>query len=1092
MKFGALTCGSAARRRVRPALPWLLLAAGAALASAVLANPVFRHQLDSREAWMVNAQPAVGVAVAATPGRSGDVERLVRQLGGRVDYAHRPTDFVTAVLPSSQVTRFLANAPLVSFAVEKRVIRGTNPPDGWDPKPASDGAVSPVRNIREGWPPREGMAPVEHPYDVRKDMDADTFLMRHAGNDGRGVVVAHVEYFPDFLSPELQTALAANGGTLPKFRDVINIPGLQPSLDPAAPRKGWFWSHRLSATMAARDGAIAIAGSRHRVPAAGDYRMALLDLDKEIGALWAVWPVLDKAFHGRRYPEGLKPENANTYLRTRVLWSPARRMLWIDTDQDGDFDDETGVEEYARSRQIGVLGQDDPATRIRETVGYTVQIDGDYVSVNMGFGSHVTAVAGALAASRGREGRIEGVAPGVQLVAINANEDVSGFSRAMIAAYEHPAVDVVLIEGHAAITSLHEIGVDGGSLIAVVLGRLQALHDKPTLFTAFNTPGMSTISDATVPDNVLSIGAYQSADAVYANYGIHVRYQDDLHWAGSEGPAGNGGLKPDFLSPANPTSLEPGNVDRDDGGKRPGVFRMIGYGICSGTSCATPVAAGGAAMLVGAAKREGLRVSGSVLHRALRDAARPLPRLPVYKQGRGLIQVDAAWQRLQRIAHETPEAIEVSAPVKTLMSPWLQRPGTGQGLFEREGWRPGQRAARTITLTRTSGPATPVRYRLRWTGDEAAFRSPSQVVLPLGRPVSLVVEVDAAQARVYSALLELHREGLAGPAAVIPATIVVPHRFTAQNRYQVEQTFELDRPGRVNLFYDVPEGAGLVRLEVSDGRKEIRSFMHAPNNWQAASTFTVEDGGQDLATPMAGSWQMTLMDMGDGFAQDWSVAPGTVLPRTKIGVRASLLSVEARMAGGEVVLRNTGAPFEGYLRSHALAVQRSETIALSAVQDVERTLTVAEGTERLVLELTPEAGTDSAWINLYACTAEGCTRQGEADLSGDNKRIVVDRPKAGTWKWVLTHASDKPGRVVLRETHSHPDFGALASADAPRMREVAAQWRVPVNLWRRNAVPAGYVPAVLLDVQASGFAKQPPASVLICVVAQNAAVMAAR
>ncbi len=1079
---------AADKSRPRWRLPGVLtLLIGSVLSFALQANPGFRHQLDSREAWQVNAKPAVGLAVAAQPGRSAEVEQLVRQLGGRVDYTHAPTDFLAIVLPTPQVDRFLADAPLASFAVEKLAIDGPNPPNGWDPKPKSDSAKSPVRITRQDWPRREGMAPVEHMYDVRGDMDGERFLARNAGNDGRGVVVAHVEYFPDFLSAELQTAFAADGKEVPKFRDVINIPGLAPSLDPDATRKGWFWSHRLSAPATARGGTIEIDGQRHRVPGAGEYRLALLDLNKDIGALWAVWPVLDKAFQGRRYPQGLKREDSQIYLRTRVLWSPENRMLWIDTDQDGDFDDETGVREYATSQQIGVLGKDYPATVLRETVGYTVQADGDYVSVNMGFGSHVTAVAGALAASRGKNGRIQGVAPGVQLIAVNANEDVSGYARAMIAAFEHPATDIVLIEGHAGITTLHEQVLEGRSLVGVVLERLQALHDKPTLFTAFNTPGMSTVSDATVPGNVLSVGAYQSADAVYSNYGIHARYQDDLHWVGSEGPAGNGLLKPDLLSPANPTSLEPGNVDRDDGGKRAGVFRMIGYGICGGTSCATPVATGAAALLVGAAKREGLPVDGSSIQRALRDSARPLARFPVYQQGRGLIQIDAAWQRLQQIADETPETIEVAAPVKTLMSPWLQQPDVGQGLFEREGWQAGQSATRTITLKRTSGPQVPVRYQLKWKGDAAAYQSSAEITLPLNQPVPLEVRVRVPEEKVYSALLELRRDGLAGPAAVMQATIVVPHRFTAQNKYQVEQEFELDRPGRRNLFYDVPEGGGLVRFQLPEARKEITGNLHAPDNWQAATRFTFEESGHDLAAPMAGSWQLMLMDMGDAFAQDWSIAPGQVLPRTKVKVQASLLSVEARMEGQDVVLRNRGAAFEGGLRSRALAAQRSETIALAPVQEFERTLTVAEGTERLLLELVPDAATDSAWVNLYRCESDKCTRHGDADVNGRHKRIVVDNPKAGTWKAVVTHYSTKPGKIELRETQAHAKYGVLTSADAPRKRDVGTEWRVPVNIWNRSAVPDGYTPTLLLDVQAEGFGKQPAASVLLDAVPMSMA-----
>lgn len=1065
----------------------LVLLMGGSLGFALHANPGLRNQLDSRDAWQVNAKPVIGLAVAAQPGQSAEVEQLVRQLGGRVDYAHRPTDFLAIVLPTSQVDRFLAKAPLASFAVEKLAIGGAYPPNSWDPKPKSDAAKSPVRNSREDWPPREGMAPVEHPYDVRDDMDGEAFLKRHVSNDGRGVVVAHVEYFPDFLAPELQTAFAADGKEIPKFRDVINIPGLTPSLDPDAPRKGAFWSHRLGATVAARGGTIEVAGRRHRVPGAGEYQLALLDLNKDIGALWAVWPVLDKAFQGRRYPQGLKPEDPEIYLRTRVLWSQTSQTLWLDTDQDGDFDDETGVRTYASSQQIGVLGQDDPATILRETVGYTVQADGDYVSVNMGFGSHVTTVAGAVAASHGKKGRIQGVAPGVQLIAINATGGVSGYARAMIAAYEHPATDVVLIEGHASITTLHEQVLEGRSLVGVVLARLQALHDKPTLFTAFNTPGMSTIADATVPENVLSVGAYQSADAVYSNYGIHARYQDDLHWVGSEGPAGNGLLKPDLLSPANPTSLVPANEDRDDGGKRAGVFRMIGYDICGGTSCATPVATGAAALLVGAAKREGLPVSGSSIHRALRDSARTLVRFPIYKQGRGLIQIDAAWQRLQQIAQETPETIEVAAPVKTLMSPWLQQPNVGQGLFEREGWQAGQAAPRTITLKRTSGPQAPVLYRLQWKGDTQAFQSVAEITLPLDQPVSLEVRVSVPEEKVYSALLELRRDGLAGPAVVVPATIVVPERFTAKNQYQVEHEFELDRPGRRNFFYDVPEGAGLVRFRMPEARKDLSANLHAPDNWQAAAGFTFEQNGYDLVGPMPGSWQLMLMDMGDAFDQDWSVAPGTVLPRTKVKVQASLLSVAARLEDGDVVLQNRGAAFEGSLRSHALAAQRSETIVLAPVQEMERTLAVAEGTERLLLELVPAAGTDSVWVNLYQCESGKCTRHGDVDVNGRHKRIVVDNPKAGIWRMVITHYSVKPGKIELRETQAHAKYGVLTSTDAPRKRDVGAEWRVPVNIWNRSAVPGGYTPALLLDVQAEGFGEQPPASVLLEAVLRPAA-----
>ncbi|MGH6711239.1 MAG: hypothetical protein ACREEK_19980 [Bradyrhizobium sp.] len=76
---------------------------------------------------------------------------------------------------------------------------------------------------------------------------------------------------------------------------------------------------------------------------------------------------------------------------------------------------------------------------------------------------------------------------------------------------------------------------------------------------------------------------------------------------------------------------------------------------------------------------------------------------------------------------------------------------------------------------------------------------------------------------------------------------------------------------------------------------------------------------------------------------------------------------------------------------------------MTPAQKVERALTVVEGTERLLLELVPDASTDSAWVNLYPCESGKCIRHGDMDVNGRHKRIVVDNPKAGAWETVATH-----------------------------------------------------------------------------------------
>src|SRR5690606_39234198 len=124
----------------------------------------------------------------------------------------------------------------------------------------------PVREAIKNLPPREGSAPVERSHDVRNGLAFESFLELHPWYSGRELVIAHVEYFPDLLSPELRVALDADGREQTKFRDVINIPGVSPTLKSNAMRQGRFWSHPLCPPVVARDGTIEVDGRRYHVP----------------------------------------------------------------------------------------------------------------------------------------------------------------------------------------------------------------------------------------------------------------------------------------------------------------------------------------------------------------------------------------------------------------------------------------------------------------------------------------------------------------------------------------------------------------------------------------------------------------------------------------------------------------------------------------------------------------------------------------------------------------------------------------------------------------------------------------------------------
>ena len=59
------------------------------------------------------------------------------------------------------------------------------------------------------------------------------------------------------------------------------------------------------------------------------------------------------------------------------------------------------------------------------------------------------------------------------------------------------------------------------------------------------------------------------------------------------------------------------------------------------------------------------------------------------------------------------------------------------------------------TVTRTTGPATPVAYQVRWLGNDGTFSSRTKVTLPLNEAVDFAVQVNPSRSGVHSAVLQL-------------------------------------------------------------------------------------------------------------------------------------------------------------------------------------------------------------------------------------------------------------------------------------------------------------------------------------------------
>lgn len=1001
----------------------------------------------------------VVAAVLAQEGRLDDVVSRVKEYRGRVDYADAKTGYLTVVLPVENVTKFITASPLTVIEFDEMTI----PDDQSADTESREEPVlaSAVKKVRPDWPPRFSGQNLQFQHDIASDIDGLGFRKRHAGNDGRGVVIAHIETFPDFLLPELQTALDQQGQEIPKFLDIINIPGATPSLESEKRIQGRYWTTRLSEPTRSVGTKLNANSQTYIVPQEGEYQLAEFSLSDLRGA-------------ARRIVEQARGPSVDQQPKTiTVLWSESMRSAWLDVDADLDFGDEMRVSLYRGERRFGVIGKDDPQTSVRESLGYALQKEGDYLSINIGAGSHASEVAGAAAARAGKQGRVNGVAPGAQFVTIQATSDweMSRWARGLITAFSHPDVDVVLIMNGAMNEGTR--ARDGGGLLGVLLARLQKHYAKPAFAAASNHPGVQSVWDKSIPESIISVGAYESAESHYANHGLHWSHADNLHIAGAEGPSGDGRLKPDIVAPAVPMSLDVG-FEKPTG--QSAIYNLpTGYMICGGTSCATPVATGVAALLVGAAKRNGLPTDADPVHRALRESARLLPRYGVYQQGRGLIQVDAAWRFLQNTTGQQSDVIEVVAPVRKTMGALLASPFAGAGLFEYEGWLPDSQATRAITLTRRSGATGKVRYTLSWVGNDGAFSTQPNVVLPLNKPVVINVSIKVGKPGAYSANLLLQRAGLEGAVATVPMTVVVPNVFKPESGYVITDQFELEYPMRRNVFFSVPTGVDNFELRVESEREGLVSLVWRPDGryGAVAGFMTGPDRIRSFDKPMAGVWQLSFCDL-TLRNRDWTLLPDTVGKPVPITVTAVIRSAELNEDQGELLLRNRYAALDSGIHSAPLAALREQILTISPNELHEESLLVPLGATLVGYEmdvLDPDAEVQLAVEN---CSGRPCRAMtpifGEISGTRDNgrERILFENPDSGVWKTYLYARSDRPVRVKLRLITVSPEYGHIAFGDIQTRRSPGESWKVEGQAWNRNRIPEGFEPAAVLHVPLPG------------------------
>jgi hypothetical protein len=479
------------------------------------------------------------------------------------------------------------------------------------------------------------------------------------------------------------------------------------------------------------------------------------------------------------------------------------------------------------------------------------------------------------------------------------------------------------------------------------------------------------------------------------------------------------------------------------------------------------MAAGGAALLVSAAKQQGVQYKPEQLRQAIKSSARYLAGYGAHEQGNGLFQVGAAWDLLKTNIKTVD--ITSKAPVNTLLSGMLATPNQGLGIYEREGWAPGQSGQRTITLTRKSGGSQPIAYGLTWVGNDGTFVSAGSISLPLNTPVSLPVTISPATAGVHSAILNVNDGSTTGIDYQVMNTVVAAEQFDLANNYTVTRSGQADRTDYTTFFFSVPANTPALKVSMQvpagGGRVRLQRFhpygvLAEPASGSLVPAYCTGPCSytRTLQNPTPGVWEVTVDTSRTSLASVGTFSVTAQLMGTDVSPTAWTVdptTVGTTYSQAFTFLNRFGA-FTGGAVGTALGSAKADrpTIAVGAQQYYDITVPAGSTSVSARIGGPSDAGADLD-LYLYSCTAGPCVLKAISAGSDANEFVSSANPAAGLWRVMVDGYSAPTGSTAYDylDVFAHGMFGTVSVVDPAAVRPSNGSWTVTASAVA-NAAPA--------------------------------------
>ncbi len=478
-------------------------------------------------------------------------------------------------------------------------------------------------------------------------------------------------------------------------------------------------------------------------------------------------------------------------------------QMWqasIDTNEDGQFDDEAVMTNFREKRQYTTF---DKVSLLNFAVN--IYDDGNLLSIVTDCGAHGTHVAGIVSAHYPDHPERDGLAPGAQIVSVKIGDSRLGSSST--GSGQIRGMTAVLRNKCDLINMSY-----GGSTSDPNSGRLLAryaevIRDHNVIFVASagnNGPALSTVgSPGGTSSALIGVGAYVSPALMQNAYAQRLAREEQAYTWSSRGPTADGDLGVDIcapggaISPVSQWSL---------------MHRKLG----NGTSMSSPNACGNLALLLSGLKAHSHDYSPTTVRRAVVNTARPLARMDPLAHGRGLIQIDRAYDYAvqHRLSENDLARFEISIADRE----------NARGLYLRDAFESNGPTTSTIhvrpVMHDRAGAAAKAAFDVPIVieSESAWIKAPKHLVLAYDGK-SFDIEVDGSSLPPGAHYGEVkgmnadHPER--GPLFRVPVTLIRPHVAEAHARNPFRDAISLSAGSESRRFLQVPNGANWIDVTLT-------------------------------------------------------------------------------------------------------------------------------------------------------------------------------------------------------------------------------------------------------------------------------------